>query len=125
MNTLCGELKFSNTINMTRNLGKDYAISWNSKTIFSELNDNDKVRIKTTKSKRGDILDRTGSRLATDSLSSNVGIVPGNLGDNKENSISQIAKLLEISTDYINGEIKCLICKTRYVYSFKDNSIWR
>jgi penicillin-binding protein len=105
MDSLAGEFKFSNTIKMTREIGKDYAVAWNSKNIFPELTDSDKVRVKTIKSKRGDIIDRNGEKLATDSLSSNVGIVPGNLGDNKEDSINKIAKLLDTSVDYIKGEL--------------------
>jgi penicillin-binding protein len=105
MGTLGGDLKFSNRITMTRELGKDYKVNWNSKAIFPELMDNDKVRVKNMKSKRGDIIDRKGEKLATDSISSNVGIIPGNLGDKKEISINQIAKLLEVSVDYINGEL--------------------
>ena len=105
MNTLCGELEFSNTVTMTREIGKDYTVKWNSKAIFPELADNDKLRVKTIKSKRGDIIDRNGAKLATDSVSSNVGIVPGKLGDNKEQSINDIAKLLETSVEYINNQL--------------------
>lgn len=105
MNTLCGELEFSNSVDMSRGIGKDYTITWNSKFIFPELTDVDKVRVKTNKSKRGDIIDRNGVKLATDSFSSNVGIVPGSLGDDKEKSISEIAKLLETSVEYINGKL--------------------
>jgi len=105
MNTLCGELEFSNTVTMTREIGKDYTVKWNSKAIFPELADNDKLRVKTIKSKRGDIIDRNGAKLATDSVSSNVGIVPGKLGDNKEQSINDIAKLLETSVEYISNQL--------------------
>ena len=111
MNTLCGELEFSNTITMTREIGKDYTVKWNSKAIFPDLTDNDKVRVKTIKSKRGDIIDRNGAKLATDSVSSNVGIVPGNLGDNKEKSINEIAKLLETSVEYINSQLSASYVK--------------
>lgn len=105
INSLAGEFKFLSTITMTREIGKDYAVNWNSKTIFPELTDSDKVRVKTIKSKRGDIVDRNGEKLAIDSVSSNIGIVPGNLGENRDASINKIAKLLEISVDYINGEL--------------------
>ena len=111
MNTLCGELKFSNSVTMTREIGKDYTLKWNSKVIFPELNDNDKIRVKTLKAKRGDIIDRNGAKLATDSFSSNVGIIPGNLGDNKEKSISDIAKILEVSVDYINKQLSASYVK--------------
>lgn len=111
MNTLGGELKFSNSVTMTRELGKDYALKWNSKAIFPELNDTDKVRVKNLKAKRGDILDRNEVKLATDSFSSNVGIVPGSLGDAKEKSITEIAKLLEVSVDYIYKQLSASYVK--------------
>jgi penicillin-binding protein len=111
MNTLCGELTFQNSVTLTRELGKDYTLKWNSKAIFPELNDTDKVRVKTLKAKRGDIIDRNGAKVATDSFSSNVGIVPGTLGDNKDKSISEIAKLLEVSVDYINKQLSASYVK--------------
>ncbi|BCZ46373.1 penicillin-binding protein 2 [Clostridium gelidum] len=111
MNTLCGKLEFSNTITMAREIGKDYTVKWNSKTIFPDLTDNDKIRVKTIKSKRGDIIDRSGSKIATDSVSSNVGIIPGKLGDNKDQAINEIAKLLETSAEYINSQLSATYVK--------------
>ena len=111
MNTLAGELKFSNSLTMTRELGKDYTLKWNSKAIFPELADTDKVRVKTLKAKRGDIIDRNAAKLATDSISSNVGIVPGSLGENKDKSITDIAKLLETSVDYIYKQLNASYVK--------------
>lgn len=111
MNTLCGELEFSNTITMTREMGKDYTVKWNSKLIFPDLTDNDKIRVKTIKSKRGDIIDRNGANIATDSVSFNVGVVPGKLGDNKEQIIIEIAKLLETSVEYINTQLSATYVK--------------
>ncbi|OOM82300.1 beta-lactam-inducible penicillin-binding protein [Clostridium puniceum] len=111
MNTLAGELKFTNSIIMTREIGKDYTLKWDSKAIFPELTDTDKVRVKTLKAKRGDIIDRNGAKFATDSISSNVGIVPGNLGENKDTSIEEIAKLLETSVEYINKQLNAAYVK--------------
>nr|WP_312291737.1 penicillin-binding transpeptidase domain-containing protein [Clostridium chromiireducens] len=111
MDTICGEFEFMNSITMIKDLGKDYFINWNSKTIFPDLTDNDKIRVKTIKAKRGDILDRNGVKLATDSVASNVGIVPGNLGSDKDKSINDIAKLLETSVDYINSQLNASYVK--------------
>lgn len=111
MDTLCGNLDFSNSIILTRELGKEYKIQWNSKAIFPDLTDNDKVKIKTLKSKRGDILDRNGVKLAIDSVSSNIGIVPENLSSDKDKSISDIAKLLEVSPDYIKKQLSASYVK--------------
>ncbi|AQR95768.1 penicillin-binding transpeptidase domain-containing protein [Clostridium saccharoperbutylacetonicum] len=111
MDTLCGNLEFSNSIVLSRELGQEYKIEWDSKNIFPDLTDYDKIKIKTMKSKRGDILDRNGVQLATDSISSNVGIVPGNLTSDKEKAIKEAAKLLEISPEYINKQISASYVK--------------
>ncbi|WP_238917533.1 penicillin-binding transpeptidase domain-containing protein [Clostridium sp. YIM B02555] len=111
MDTLCGNLEFSNSIVLSRELGQEYKIQWDSKNIFPDLTDYDKIKIKTMKSKRGDILDRNGVQLATDSISSNVGIVPGNLTSDKEKAIKEAAKLLEISPEYINKQISASYVK--------------
>lgn len=111
MDTLCGSLEFSNSIVLSRELGQEYKIQWDSKSIFPDLTDYDKIKIKTIKSKRGDILDRNGVQLATDSISSNVGIVPGKLTGDKEKAIKDAAKLLEISPEYINKEISASYVK--------------
>ena len=37
MNTLCGELEFSNTMTLAREIGKDYTVKWNSKAIFPDF----------------------------------------------------------------------------------------
>jgi hypothetical protein len=49
MDTLCGNLEFSNSITLEKELGKDYTVKWDSKVIFPDLTDNDKIRAKTIK----------------------------------------------------------------------------
>lgn len=120
MDTMCGNLEFTNSIVLNRELGKEYKIQWDSKTIFPDLTDNDKVRIKTLKSKRGDILDRNGVKLATDSISSNIGIIPGDLGSDKDKSIDDIAELLEVSPDYINKQLSASYVKPDMFISIKS-----
>ena len=102
MDTLAGSLDFDNSVKISSEIGKGYTIKWSSKIIFPDLGENDKVRIKKLKGKRGNITDRNGEMLATDSYLSNVGIVPGKLGENKEENISKIAGILQISVDNIN-----------------------
>ena len=83
MYTSAGEIEFNNTTSVIKE-NKEYKINWSSNFIFPELGDNDKVRIKTIKAKRGTIIDRYGKTLAEDGQVASVGIVPGKLGDNKE-----------------------------------------
>lgn len=102
MNTIAGNLEFNNSVKITSELGKGYTIKWTTKNIFPDLGENDKVRVKTLRGKRGNITDRNGELLATDSYLSNVGIVPGKLGENKEENINKIASILQITTENIN-----------------------
>lgn len=102
MDTIAGELEFDNSVKIASELGKGHTIKWTSKNIFPDLGENDKVRVKTLKGRRGNITDRNGQLIATDSYLSNVGVVPGKLGDNKEESITKIANILQCSTETIN-----------------------
>jgi len=103
MNTRCGDIEFKNTATLSKNEDKQYKINWSSNLIFPELNNNYKVRVNTIKAERGDLLDRNGNLIATQGKISNIGIVPGKLGENKNESIEQIANILNISVDTINN----------------------
>ena len=105
MNTVAGELKFDNTVKIADEIGKGRTIKWSSKNIFPGLGETDKVRVKTLKGRRGNITDRNGELLATDSYLSSVGIVPGKLGDNKNENINKIANMLQCSVESINKSL--------------------
>lgn len=63
--TLAGELSYDYTMDFDRQDDNKYYINWYSSLIFSGLEENYKVRVYTTASSRGDILDRNGNVLAT------------------------------------------------------------
>lgn len=104
MYTAAGEVEFNNKVIIQKENG-DYKLKWSSSFIFPQLGDNQKVRISTIKAKRGDILDRNDEKLATDGIILSAGIVPGKLGDNKEQNIAKIAELTGVSKDYINQQL--------------------
>ena len=104
MYTSAGEVEFDNSVNMVKQ-DKEYKLRWSSKIIFPELNETDKVRVETIKSKRGSILDRNNNPLAEDGQIASVGIVPGKLGSNKDENISRISELTGVSVDYINKSL--------------------
>ena len=110
MYTSAGELEFDNSVNVLKQDGK-YKIRWSSNNIFPNLNETDKVRVETIKAKRGSILDRNGNPLAEDGKIASVGIVPGKLGDNKDENISKIAELTGVSTEYINDSLNASYVK--------------
>lgn len=105
MNTIAGELQFDNSVKIADELGKGHTIKWSSKNIFPDLGETDKVRVKTLKGRRGNITDRNGELFATDSYLSSVGIVPGKLGDNKDENINKIAGILQCSAESINKSL--------------------
>lgn len=104
METSAGTIEFPNTVEMAKG-GRQYLIEWSSSLIFPELKDDYKVRVKTISAERGQILDRNGRMLAGKGDVSSVGIVPGKLGDNKEESIEKIASLLGVSVESINNSL--------------------
>ena len=105
MNTDAGKIDFTNVVRLTKDKEKGYLINWSSSLIFPQLNNTDKVRIKTISAERGSIVDRNGQLLAGEGDVSSVGIVPGKLGENKDADIEQIANLLGTTADSINKSL--------------------
>lgn len=102
IDTSAGKIEFSNTSNLIKNKEKEYKIDWSSKMIFPELENDYKVRVNKDEAIRGSIVDRNGNYLATQGNVSSIGIVPGKLGANKDENISKISELLNISVESIN-----------------------
>ena len=110
MYTSAGKVDFSNSVNLVKE-DKQYKIDWSTTLIFPELKEGYKVRVKTLKANRGAFIDRDGNKLAYDGKVSSVGIVPGKLGDNKDESISKISELTGVSIETINKYLSARLCK--------------
>ena len=110
MSTSAGNITIDNTVKMVKE-NKTYKMNWSSSQIFPQLRETDKVRISTLKASRGEILDRNGVKLAENGKISSVGIVPGKLGENKEDNIKKISELTGVSTEYIKTQISASYVK--------------
>ena len=99
-----GTIQFTNTAKLVNEKGQ-YKIDWTSNMIFPELNDTYKVRVSSLKSKRGEILDREGNKLAENGNVSNIGLVPGKFEENKEQAIAKVSELTGVSEEYINTQL--------------------
>lgn len=97
-------INFSNTSSLVKD-GKTYKLNWTSKTIFPELEENYKVKVSSIEAARGEILDRQGKYLAQNGQITTIGIVPGKLGENKEEGIKKLSELTGVSIEYINTEL--------------------
>lgn len=105
MNTQAGKLAFDNQMTLIKE-EKDYKINWNSNDIFPNLNDTDKVKVKTNQGTRGNIYDRNGKLLAGQGVASSIGLVPGKMNpDTKQQDIQKLAELLETSVEKINQSL--------------------
>ena len=102
--TSSGVINFSNTSFLVKD-GKTYKLNWTSKTIFPELEENYKVKVSSIEAARGEILDRQGKYLAQNGQITTIGIVPGKLGENKEEGIKKLSELTGVSIEYINTEL--------------------
>ena len=102
--TSSGVINFSNTSSLVKD-GKTYKLNWTSKTIFPELEENYKVKVSSIEAARGEILDRQGKYLAQNGQITTIGIVPGKLGENKEEGIKKLSEVTGVSIEYINTEL--------------------
>ena len=105
MYTAAGEVEFDNAVMVVKEKGEN-KLKWSPSFIFPQLGENEKIRIATIKAKRGDILDRNDKKLATDGMILSAGIVPGKLGENKEQNIAKIAEVTGVSEEYINQQLQ-------------------
>lgn len=104
MDTLADKLTFDNKVTTTKEK-RDYRIDWDSTVIFPALKDGYKVQIDTKTAKRGSILDRNGQLLAGQGAVSEVGIVPGKLGEGKAEAVKNIAGILDMTEEEINQKL--------------------
>lgn len=104
MNTSAGEISFTNEASVIKE-DKKYKINWKNSLIYPYLNENDKIRVKTLKSERGNIYDRNNILLAGKGNISSIGLVPGKMSENKEEDIQKLSTILGVSVESINNKL--------------------
>ena len=98
MNTVLGKISFGNSV-IVKNTKDGFKIVWNSKVIFPELEDSEKVRVDTIAAKRGIIYDRNGMSLAKNGEIYQAGIVVGKVDETTD--YDKIASILQIDKNDI------------------------
>lgn len=112
MQTIAGEINFSNTSYLVQEAEDTYKLEWSSKDIFPELQNEYKVRVETIEAERGKILDRDGNILAGKQTASQVGLVPKSIKEEtKKQDMEKIAELLDLSVDTINRSLSASYVK--------------
>ncbi|MBR7553188.1 penicillin-binding transpeptidase domain-containing protein [Allobacillus sp. GCM10007491] len=117
-NTLAGQIQYENTLQLTRPLNEDeedekseedrWFVEWDPSFIMPGMQAEDEVRYQTTPASRGEILDRNGNLIAANGEVYEVGVTPM---DFNENSLSELANILNVSSSSI---------KEKYTQSWVD-----
>ena len=102
--TIAGNVSFKNKATFIHT-EMGYQLRWKDSLILPHLTETDKIRVTTSKSQRGQILDRDGKVLAGKGQASSVGIVPGKLED-KETSLKKLSKLVGIDVKTIENKLE-------------------
>ncbi|MFC0014613.1 MULTISPECIES: penicillin-binding transpeptidase domain-containing protein [Allobacillus] len=119
-NTLAGQIQYENTLQLTRPLNEDkedekseedrWFVEWDPSFIMPGMQAEDEVRYQTTPASRGEILDRNGNLIAANGEVYEVGVTPM---DFNENSLSELANILNVSSSSI---------KEKYTQSWVDEN---
>jgi penicillin-binding protein 3 len=105
MDSMAGPISFDYEVTLLQQgeeEEKNWFLTWDPGFIFPQIKDGGEIRISTTDPIRGDILDRNRLPLALNDEVWEIGIVPGKLGDNPDESKKKIASLLNISVESID-----------------------
>lgn len=103
MNTIDGKLKYEDAIIKLKKEDDKYKICWNESLILPDMVQGDKIRVKVSNGNRGEILDRDGNLLAYNGEVNYINIDPKLF---KKEDISDLAKALDISEEYIEKKIE-------------------
>jgi penicillin-binding protein 3 len=105
MNSAAGPIEFDHNATLVkeeREKETNWYVDWNTTYIFPELEAGDKLSFKNVQAERGSILDRAGNGLAINGTAVQVGVVPGELAEPKDQTIAKLAELLDMTEESIN-----------------------
>lgn len=113
MDTVAGPIQFEHEAKLIKGLATDgekssparWRIAWEPSLLFPQMADGDKVRVRTSRGERGEILDRNGNGLAVNGTALQVGIVPGKLEGDGTAAKAKLAAELQIGIADIDGKL--------------------
>lgn len=108
MDSLAGEIAFDHTAVLKkeeRDDAKNWFVNWDTTFIFPDMEEGDKISLPSTPAKRGDIVDKNGAGLAVTGKVTEIGIIPGEMGDDEEKIIKKVADLLGLSEEKIKKDL--------------------
>lgn len=117
MDTVGGKISFVQEAKIVKEKDGDkesWKIDWTPEFIFPGMTKDSKIRMQAFQAKRGELYDRNGNGLATNGRASEVGIIPGKLGDAAPETKATVAKLLNMSIEEIDQKLAAKWVKPDY-----------
>ncbi len=108
MDTVAGPIEFDHEAVLKQEEVEEeerWTVKWDTTMIFPELAPGDKIIPVTLPAERGDIEDRDGVKLATKGTVLEVGMVPGRMEGQEDQSIKETAEILGVSEDHIRKQL--------------------
>ncbi|UVI32960.1 penicillin-binding transpeptidase domain-containing protein [Paenibacillus spongiae] len=107
MDTAAGPINVDGAMQIVKNkeTNQEWKVAWKPSLLFPSMDEGDKVNVRTLKAKRGSIYDRVGRELAANGSIEVLGIVPGQLGDAREETIAKLAERLAVPESFIQEKL--------------------
>lgn len=125
MESVAGPISFdyeADLVKEEREKETNWYVDWNTTYIFPELGSGDKISFQNVKAERGAILDRDGNGLAINGSALQIGVVPGEMGGQKEQVITRLTQLLDMTEEQINKALNASWVKPEHFVPLKKIS---
>ncbi len=126
METLAGPIEFSEHATLVleeKDDEKKWAVKWEPAMFFPNMEEGDEIGLSITSPIRGEILDRNGVKLAENGLVYEIGLVPQDLGENKDTTIATVAELLKITPETVEKKLNASWVQPDYFVPIKRLSL--
>ncbi|XQY93064.1 penicillin-binding transpeptidase domain-containing protein [Metabacillus sp. HB246100] len=108
MNTIAGNISFDEKVRVVKEKQADeeeWFMEWSPSMIFPQLEAGQEVKVSTIPAVRGQIFDQNEKGLAVNGVAYEIGIMPGDLPENQDETLEEISTLLDISVEEIKGKL--------------------
>lgn len=108
METVAGPVEFNEQTTLVLEEKDDerkWAIRWEPAMFLPNMEEGDEIGLTLTSPTRGEILDRNGVALAENGLVYEIGLVPKDLGETKDVTITKVAELLKLTPELIEKKL--------------------
>jgi len=106
MDTIAGVIQAKGKLQLEKDEAGEWRVHMTPSYIFPGMQDGDTVRVQTLQASRGEIKDRNGQGIAINGFMEMIGIVPGKLGEDAEETKAVLAERLGMTQEAINRKLQ-------------------